>query len=179
MANTSTTLPPPGGILRFNWVQDQLAHVLDHSTTDETSGTWTGLAGPRYGLALGADVDNAILRRLAAHGDIADLVWEALPDLADLHGQLFQAAIYAHQNGDAKQGGRLWEQLQAVWSHAWAQNYATLELMQNAGLTRFSAVKPQRWVIASFEHHSGPHGALHPHVHNIVITALTTAAAAT
>ena len=46
--------------------------------------------------------------------------------------------------------------------------------MQDAGLTRFSPDKPQRWVIASFEHHSGPHGVPHPHIHNIVITALTT-----
>jgi hypothetical protein len=29
-------------------------------------------------------------------------------------------------------------------------------------------------VAASFEHHRGPHGLPHPHVHNIVITALTT-----
>jgi hypothetical protein len=31
-------------------------------------------------------------------------------------------------------------------------------------------------VVASFEHHRGPHGLPHPHVHNIVITALTTGA---
>ena len=29
------------GVVRMNWVQDDLAHVLDHSHTDETSGTWT------------------------------------------------------------------------------------------------------------------------------------------
>ena len=29
------------GTLRITWVQDGLAHVLDHSHTDETSGTWT------------------------------------------------------------------------------------------------------------------------------------------
>lgn len=46
--------------------------------------------------------------------------------------------------------------------------------MQNAGLTRFSPEKPQRWVIASFEHHTGAHGVGHPHIHNVVITALTT-----
>ena len=28
------------GVLRLTWVQDNLAHVLDHSH-DETSGTWT------------------------------------------------------------------------------------------------------------------------------------------
>jgi hypothetical protein len=36
--------------------------------------------------------------------------------------------------------------------------------MQVAGLTRFSPVKPQRWVVASFEHHGGPHGLLSLHV---------------
>jgi hypothetical protein len=45
--------------------------------------------------------------------------------------------------------------------------------MQASGLTRFSHVKPQRWVIASFEHHCGPHGVAHPHIHNIVVPALT------
>ena len=29
------------GILRLTWVQDHLAHVLDHCQTDEPSGTWT------------------------------------------------------------------------------------------------------------------------------------------
>jgi hypothetical protein len=29
------------GVLRITWVRDNLAHVLDHSQTDETSGTWT------------------------------------------------------------------------------------------------------------------------------------------
>jgi hypothetical protein len=48
-------------------------------------------------------------------------------------------------------------------------------LMQAAGLTRFAPGRPQRWVIASFEHHCGPHGIPHRHIHNIVITALTTA----
>src|SRR5579859_3586552 len=50
------------GVLRMTWVQDNLAHVLDHSHTDETSGTWTGQAGPGHGLALGAEVDDATLR---------------------------------------------------------------------------------------------------------------------
>jgi hypothetical protein len=47
------------GVLRLTWVQDELAHVLDHSHSDETSGTWTGLACPGHGLALGTDVDDA------------------------------------------------------------------------------------------------------------------------
>jgi hypothetical protein len=29
------------GTLGITWVRDNLAHVLDHSHTDETSGTWT------------------------------------------------------------------------------------------------------------------------------------------
>jgi hypothetical protein len=32
--------------------------------------------------------------------------------------------------------------------------------------------------VASFEHHCGPHGLPAPHVHNIVITALTIPACA-
>jgi hypothetical protein len=66
--------------------------------------------------------------------------------------------------------------LQAIWSRAWSANYAVLELMQGAGLTRFSPVKPQHWVVASFEHHTSPHGLPQPHVHNIVIGGLTTGA---
>jgi hypothetical protein len=72
----------------------------------------------------------------------------------------------------------LWEKTQTVWSKAWAANHAALELVQRAGLTRFSPVKPQRWVVASFEHHCGPHGLPQPHVHNIVVAALTTPASA-
>jgi hypothetical protein len=48
--------------------------------------------------------------------------------------------------------------------------------MRNAGLTRFYPAKPQRWVIASYSHHAGPHGLSAPHVRNIVIRALTAAA---
>jgi hypothetical protein len=40
------------------------------------------------------------------------------------------------------------DKAQAVWSRAWAANLAALELMQDAGVTRFSPVKPQRWVVA-------------------------------
>jgi len=29
------------GVLRLTWVQDNLAHVLDYSRADETTGTWT------------------------------------------------------------------------------------------------------------------------------------------
>ena len=76
---TATSIPGPGlsGVLRMTWVRDQLAHVLDHSSTDETSGTWTGLACPDHGLPLGADVDTTTLHRLAARSELADLIWEA------------------------------------------------------------------------------------------------------
>ena len=71
---------------------------------------------------------------------------------------------------------QLRQEVQAIWSVAWSANYAALKFLQDAGLSRFSPVKPQRWVVASFEHHRGPHGLPHPHVHNIVITSLTTGA---
>ena len=164
------------GTLRITWVQDNLAHVLDHGQTDETSGTWTGLACPGHGLALGTDVDNAMLQHLAARSGIADLTWEAPDELTAEHAQVFQAAMRAHHAGDSQRANQLWENLQAIWSQAWSANYAVLGFMQNTGLTRFGPVKPQRWVVASFEHHTSPHGFPHPHIHNIAIHALTTAA---
>jgi hypothetical protein len=114
------------------------------------------------------------VRNLAAEGEIADLVWEAPADLTAEHGRLCQAAIRARQAGKTKAGEQVWQQAQALWSQAWSANYQAMELLQNVGLTRFSAVKPQRWVIASFEHYRGPHGLPQPHIHNIVITALIT-----
>lgn len=164
------------GVMRLTRVEDHLAHVLDHRETDEPSGAWTGLACQDHGLALGGDVDNATLRRLSAHGEIADLIWEPRGELAAEHGQLLQAAIQAAQDGKPQMGEQLWQQVRAIWSVAWSANYAALKFLQDAGLSRFSPVKPQRWVVASFEHHRGPHGLPHPHVHNIVITALTTGA---
>ena len=166
------------GVLRMTWVQDQLAHVLDHSQAGETSGTWTGLACPAYGLSPGADVDNAMLQRLAAHGEIADLTSETPDDITAGHGEAFQAAIQAYNAADTRRAEQLWEQVQAIWSRAWSLNYAALELLQHTGLTRFSPVKPQQWVVASFEHHTSPHGLPQPHIHNIVITSLTTAGSA-
>ncbi len=174
---TATSIPGarPSGMLRMTWVRDQLAHVLDHCETDEPSGTWTGLACPDHGLPLGADVDTTTLQRLSARGgELADLTWEAPADLAAGHGQLFQAAIQAYNVGESGRAQQLWEKAQAIWSQAWAANHAAVELVQHAGLTRFSPVKPQRWVVASFEHHCGPHGLPQPHVHNIVLTDLTT-----
>ena len=162
------------GVLRLTWVQDDLAHVLDYSQGDETSGTWTGLACPGHGLPLGADVDNAVLRQLATGSEIADLTWEAPDDLTAEHAQVFHAAMRAHHADDSERAGQLWENLRAMWSQAWSANYAVLEFMQGTGLTRFSPVKPQHWVAASFEHHTSPHGLPKPHIHNIVLIALTT-----
>jgi hypothetical protein len=162
------------GTLRLTWVRDDLAHVLGHAEADEASGTWTGLACPDHGLPLGADVDAAALRRLCASGDVADLIWEAPDYLADEHDRAFSAAMRAYQAGESRRAELLWDDLRASWSRSWAANVAALEFMQHAGLTRFTPVKPQRWVVASFEHHTGPHGIQHPHVHNIVATTLTT-----
>jgi hypothetical protein len=69
-AMTAISIPGAGlsGVLRMTWVCDRLAHVLDHCETDEPSGTWTGLACPDHGLALGADVDMITLQRLSARG---------------------------------------------------------------------------------------------------------------
>jgi hypothetical protein len=129
---------------------------------------------PGHSLALGADVDNAALREMAAGSDLADLIWEAPDQLTAEHAQAFKDATQAHLAGDAERAGQLWENLQAIWSHAWSSNYAVLEFMQSTGLTRFSPVKPQHWVIASFEHHTSPHGLPRPHIHNIALPSLTT-----
>jgi hypothetical protein len=158
----------------MTWMRDGLAHVLEHCETDEPSGTWTGLACPDHGLALGSDVDSAALRRMCADGEIADIIWEAPEDIATEHRRAFEAAMNAYHAGNSTQAERLWQDAQAIWSRAWAANYASLEFLQRAGLDRFAPVKPQRWVIASFEHHTGQHGLPHPHVHNITIAALTT-----
>jgi hypothetical protein len=66
--------------------------------------------------------------------------------------------MHAHLAGDAEQADQLWENLQAIWSHAWSSNYAVLEFMQGTGLIRFSPVKPQQWVAAFCGHHTSPHG---------------------
>lgn len=163
------------GIVRMTWVQDDLAHVLEHTRTDETPGTWTGRACSEHGLALGSDVDEATLRRLAGQGELADLTWEAPDDVAAEHGRVFQAAIAAYRTAEPERAADLWEKVQAVWSRAWSANYAAMEFVQDAGLSRLSPVKPQRWLAASFEHHTSPHGLPRPHIHNIVVAALTKA----
>lgn len=142
MSDTSIEGAKLTGVLRLTWVIDHLAHVLEHSQTDEPTGAWTGLACPDHGLALGADVDTAALRTLSAHGNIADLIWEAPADLTAQHGQLCQAAIHAYQDGERETGERLWQQAQAIWSKAWSANYEALKLLQAAGLTRFAPSNP-------------------------------------
>jgi hypothetical protein len=164
-----------GGILRMTWMQDGLEHVLEHCETDEPSGTWTGQACPDHQLALGSDVDNAILACMCAEGEIADIIWEAPEDLTAEHRHAFEAAMDAYRAGNSKTAELMWQELQTNWSRAWSANYAALQFLQDAGLARFSPVKPQRWVIASFEHHCSPHGLLHPHIHNITIIRLVTA----
>jgi hypothetical protein len=174
MSTTPITAATISGTLRTTWVHDGLAHVLEHAESDEPSGTWTGLACPGHGLRVGSDVDAAVLLAMCADGDVADLVWEAPANLAAEHSRAFRAAMDAHYQGSSALADQIWQELQATWSRAWAANYAVLELMQQAGISRFAPVKPQCWVVASFEHHCGPHSVQHPHVHNIVITALTT-----
>ncbi len=156
------------GTLRLTWVTDELAHVLQHAGHDEPAGIWIGPACADHGLTVGSDVDPAAFRRLSADGEIADLIWEAPGDLAAEHNQAHEAAMLAYQAGNEVIAEYEWNQLQAVWSRAWAANCAAIEFMQGAGLTRLSPVKPQRWVVASFEHHCGPHGVQHPHVHNVI-----------
>jgi hypothetical protein len=109
----------------------------------------------------------------ASTGEIADIIWEAPDDLAAEHGHVFEAAMLAYRAGNAKRAEMLWQEVEAVCSRAWAANYASLDLLQRSGLNRFAPIKPQRWVVASVEHHCGPHGLQHPHVHNVVVADLT------
>ena len=163
------------GVLRLTWVQDNLAHMLDHSHTDETSGTWTGLACSGHGLALGTDVDNATLQRRAAGSEIADLTWEAPDELAAEHAQVFQDAMRA----SCRQLGARQPVLGGAPGDLVAGLFGELRgarVHQGTGLSLFSPVKPQHWVVASFEHHTSPHGLPRPHIHNIAVTSLTTAA---
>lgn len=173
MTGTSAEGTETSGVMRLTWVTDHLQHVLEHSQSDEPPGTWTGLACPDHGLEIGTDVDSAALQHLA-QGEAADFTWEAPADLTAEHARLSLAAIRAHQDGNPETGEQLWQHAQTLWSHAWSANHQALALLQATGLTRFSPDKPQHWVIASFEHHNSPHGVARPHIHNIVIPALTT-----
>ena len=128
--------------MRLTWVTDHLGHVLEHSQGDETSGTWTGLACPGHGLAIGSDADNATLLRLAGQCHIADLIWEASAEFTAEHGQVAMAALQAHLSGSAGEGEQLWQQLAALWTRAWSYNCQVLELRLKSGLTRFSPAGP-------------------------------------
>lgn len=161
------------GTLRLTWVRDELAHVIEHANTDEPSGTWTGLACPDHGLPIGSDVDLNVLTNLCAERDVVDFVWEAPDEMASEHIRAFDAAMSAYHAGHPEVAEQHWGDLRATWSRAWAANCAALEFMQGAGLERFGPIGPQRWVVASFEHHCGPHGIQHPHIHNVVVVKLT------
>ena len=145
------------GVLRMTWVQDNLAHVLDHSQADETSGTWTGLACPGYGLALGADVDNAALRRLAADGDIADLVWEAPADLTAEHDHLVGAWVIGHDREVASRrtGSRVRLHPREAWprtgSHRAQAARAGCRSRADCAWPRTRAVAGCRWQAAGGE----------------------------
>ena len=78
---TQTSLPAPGQVWRCR----------DHA------------------LALGGDVDNATLRRLATDDKIADLVWEAPEQLVAEHGQAFQAAMQAYHAGHSELAEQHWQ----------------------------------------------------------------------
>jgi hypothetical protein len=107
---TVTGIPAagPGGVLRLTWVRDRLAHVLEHCEVDEPSGTWTGLACPDHGQALGADAGTATVRQLSTRGQLADLIWEAPAGLTAEHGRLHRAAIQACHVGRAEAARQLW-----------------------------------------------------------------------
>ena len=61
---------------------------------------------------------------------LADLIWEAPDEFTAEHAQAFRDAMRAHLAGDSDRAGQLWENLRAIWSHAWSANYAVLEFMQ-------------------------------------------------
>jgi hypothetical protein len=84
MTATGTESSELAGVMRLTQVADHLAHVVDHSQSDEPSGTWTGLACPDHGVEVGADVDNATLQHLA-QVDLADSIWEAPADFTTQH----------------------------------------------------------------------------------------------
>lgn len=155
------------GTLHLTWVRDSLDHVLAHADVDEPTGTWTGRGCPDH-LALGSGVDPAVLRRLCAAGPVADLIWEPPDDLVAEHAHAFSATMRAYQAGNTVRAEYLWENVQSIWSRAWAANYAVLDYLQTAGLEQLRSARPQRWVASSFDHHIGSHGYPTPHIHNIV-----------
>ena len=112
-------------------------------------------------------------RRLA-QGDLADLVWEAPDDFTAEHASSASPRSEPTKPVSSKKASDSGSKRRPCGPAPGQPTTRPSELLQAAGLTRFSPVKPQRWVIASFEHHCGPHGLPHPHIHNIVMTGLTT-----
>jgi hypothetical protein len=109
---------------------------------------------PRVRPGLASDADARTLRRLTAGGEVVGLIREAPDDLAATRAQVFQAAIAAYRTAEPERAEELREQVRALWSRAWPANYAGLEFLQGTGLSRFSPVKPRRWIVAPFEHHT-------------------------
>jgi TrwC relaxase len=173
MTAPATPASPAEGLIRLTRITDDLAHILEHAGTDEPSGTWTGQGRPDHGLPIGTDVDLDDLRELCAGREIADLTWEPPDNIATQHAHAFTAAMTASQVGNTQAAEQHWSTLQAIWACAWTANLAALDLLQQAGLTRFAPARPQRWVIASYEHHCSPHGASAPHIHNLIAVNLT------
>jgi hypothetical protein len=84
------------------------------NTPTLTSHPAPGLACRDHELALGGDVDNVTLCRLAADGKIADLVWEIPEEVATEHGVAFQAAMQAYHAGDSESAEQHWQELRAI-----------------------------------------------------------------
>ena len=112
MADTSIDGAKLAGVLRLTWMHRSTG-PRPRPQPDRRAHRHMDRPGlPDHGLTLGADVDTATLQRLTAHGDIADLIWEAPADLTAEHGQLLLAAIQAYQTGKRETGERLWQQAQ-------------------------------------------------------------------
>ena len=94
---TATGIPGagPGGVLRMTWVQDRPARVLEHSDTDEPSGSWTGLACSDDGLTAGADVNTTTPASAAGLRPARRPGLGSPGGLAARHAQLFQATLRA------------------------------------------------------------------------------------
>ena len=146
------------GVLRITWVHDNLAHVLHHSHTHETPGTWTGLACPGHGLALGTDVDNETLQHLAVGNEIADLTWEAPDELAAEHARAFNGRhARSPDTGECRArrpalGGPPGRLVDTPGQRT-TRCSSSCRAPVCPGSRRSS---PSSWVVASFEHHTSP-----------------------
>ena len=164
------------GIMRLTWLR--ITWRTSWTTARPTSPPARGPGWPakNHGLALGGDVDNATLRRLSTHGEIVDLIWEPRGELVAEHGQLLQAAIQAGQDGKPKTGRNCGSRSRR--SGRWPGQLTMRR--SNSCRTRASAGSRRSSPSAGWSPPSSTtvaqHGLPHPHVHNIVITALTTGA---